>query len=63
MGFWSEYLQKKKKSRAYEGFQRDGVYVMNVSGSKNRVTSRRSGQHRDVPERFNFNVATFEPTL
>ena len=30
---------------------------MNVSGSKNRATLRRSGQRRDVPKSFNFNVA------
>ena len=29
---------------------------MNVSGSKNRATSRRSGQRHDVPESFNCNV-------
>ena len=35
---------------------------MNVSGSKNRVTSRRSGKRHDVPKSFNCNVATFGPT-
>ena len=31
---------------------------MNVSGLKNRVTSRCSGQRHDVPESFICNVAT-----
>ena len=35
---------------------------MNVSGSKNKATSRRSGKRCDVPESFNFNVVTFGPT-
>ena len=35
---------------------------MNVSGSKNKVMSRCSGQRRDVPKSFNFNVVTFGPT-
>ena len=35
---------------------------MNVFGSKNKVMSRRLGQHHDVPESFNCNVATFGQT-
>ena len=35
---------------------------MNVYGSKNKVTLRRSGQRRDVLECFNLNVMTFGPT-
>ena len=36
---------------------------INVYVSKNRVMSRHSGQHHDVPESYICNVTTFEPNL
>ena len=35
---------------------------MNVSVHKNKVTSRRSGQCRDVPKSYICNIATLRPT-
>ena len=36
---------------------------MNVYDPKNRVTSRCSSQHRDVPESYISNVATLGPNV
>ena len=40
-----------------------GDESINVYVPKNRVTSRRSGQHHDFPESYICNVTTFEPNL
>ena len=58
---FSRYLQK---IRALLGFLRVlDMRRMNVSVDKNRVTSRRSSQHRDVPESYIVNVVTLRSNI
>ena len=56
-GIWLEHLQKLESSvRVLQVFRYEIMYVF---VPKNRVTSRRSGQRRDVPESYIMNIATF----
>ena len=58
---FSKYLQK---INALLGFLKVlDMRRMNVSVDKNRVTSRRSGQHRDVPESYIVNIVTLRSNV